>query len=102
MAGDSSFVVPFVLDAIAGLFCLAAFCFVRTRLPTVYAPQTIREGESNSLPLLPHGSVAWLSSVWSMSDAAFYRTAGLDALMYIKFQEVRSYVCFHVCTCVCV
>ena len=79
--------VPLVVSVLLAVLLMALLCLLRTCLPRMYMPRTLLVRERPPPPL-PPGAVAWLWAVWTISDDTVFRTAGLDAFVYLKFQEV--------------
>eukprot|EP00048_Salpingoeca_helianthica_P000283 m.40568 g.40568 ORF g.40568 m.40568 type:complete len:766 (-) comp10358_c0_seq2:92-2389(-) len=98
MSEDSSFVAALTFNVGVGLGFFFFFSLCRTRLPQLYSPQILLEGESNTLPLpRPRGGLfGWVRTVWALSDEEYFAHAGLDALMYTSFLRFGIYT-FAVC-----
>ena len=73
-------------NGLAGIFFVALYCFLRTRIPSYYT-----RGIKQS------GFFSWLPKTIKLSDEAFVTAAGVDALVAIRLQIVGIKI-FSTCT----
>jgi hypothetical protein len=82
-----------------GLALLWAFEWARQSLPTVYEWKLLqpRSHLSPVVPPPPRRVFGWISSVRAASDADLLMTAGVDAVMLLRFCDLCLRFCLHGC-----
>lgn len=91
--GVYGFIISILTNVGIGSAVLVAFVFFREKFPGVYAPRCREklqlhapQSDDFSRPDAPAtGYIGWIKSTWRCSDADLFKTAGLDALMFVKF-----------------
>jgi len=90
MVDVTGFVVALVLNAAIALVGLSLFVALRPHYAWCFETRRNpkRRGIGLEPPLIPPGALGWFSRTMGMSDEQVMDTAGLDAVMLIKFFEV--------------
>ncbi|PSS05142.1 hypothetical protein BD289DRAFT_449017 [Coniella lustricola] len=64
------------------------FSFFRPYHTVVYAPKLKHADESKAPPPLGKGPFAWISPLWKTKEKELVRLAGLDAAIFMRFNEM--------------
>ncbi|KAI8985049.1 hypothetical protein BDB01DRAFT_850116 [Pilobolus umbonatus] len=79
----------------AGLIFFIAFCFLRTRLPVIFAPRT--NMKRHKPPPLPDSLFGWILPLIRVNNEKILKNVGLDAVLMLQF-IVMSIKIFSLCS----
>ncbi|KAG1454548.1 hypothetical protein G6F56_007294 [Rhizopus delemar] len=79
----SSLSVQFVICFVAGLIFFLAFCFLRTRIPVIFAPRA--NMKRHKPPELPNSYFGWIIPLFKISTEELLLNIGLDAVLMLQF-----------------
>ena len=82
MTGADALVASLSINAALALLFCTVFSILRPWCPAVYSP---RASCDLPPPPLPRGIVAWLKPLLALEESSVFSTAGLDAVMYLRF-----------------
>jgi hypothetical protein len=73
-----------IYGSIFGL-CFTAFLFLRAIFPSVYAFNSVQQGQVTELSKDRHGYVTWIWKIFQYTDDSIFECCGLSAIVYLRF-----------------
>lgn len=65
--------------------CFTVFLFLRAKFPSVYAFNSVQQGQVTEISKDRHGYITWIWKIFEYTDESIFECCGLSAVVYLRF-----------------